>query len=108
MKKNKAHSFDCDLDLRALHVKLLDLGPWPWTERDSYYWGDYLSAKAAPKATRKVRIYEREGGGYQIDIFFDEDGPQANEAWESFYSDIAERLLPGIGAIDVKDCEIMN
>lgn len=108
MKKHKAHSFDCDLDLRALHEKLLDLGPWPWIERDSHYWGDYLSAKASPNATRKVRIYEREEGGYQIDIFFDEDDPKADKAWKRFYTDVAERLLPGIGATEVKDCETMN
>jgi hypothetical protein len=107
-KTHSAHTFECDLDLTRLLGKLESLGPWSWRTRDSYYWGDYLSAKASDDASRKVKIYERDDGGFQIDVFFEGEGDDAESNWETFYQDILERLLPGVGATDVKDTEPMN
>ena len=108
IKTYSAHTFKCDLDLTELLAKLESLGPWSWNMRDSYYWGDYLSAKASDDASRKVRIYERDDGGFQIDAFFECEGENAESAWEAFHQDILERLLPGVGATELKDTEPMN
>ncbi len=105
MKKSIALTFACDLDLVELRTKLEAIGPWSWQSRDSHYFGDYLSAKVMPDASRKVRIYELDDGGYQIDIFFEGD---AESDWGAFYQDIHERLLPSIGAADVEETETMN
>ena len=107
-KENRAYTFECDLDLMELRTKLESLGPWSWKTRDSFYWGDYLSAKASDDASRKVRIYEREDGGFQIDIFFEGEGDDAESDWETFFRDILDRLLPGVGATDVKVADTMN
>ncbi|MCP5065993.1 MAG: hypothetical protein GY946_05440 [bacterium] len=105
MKKVCAHTFACDLDLMELRTKLEALGPYDWQARDSFYFGAYLSARVMPDASRKVKIYERDQGGYQIDIFFEGD---AESDWVAFVEDIHERLLPGVGAADVEETETMN
>lgn len=107
-KKNSAHTFECGLDLMELLTKLDSLGPWSWKARDSIYWGDYLSAKASDDASRKVRIYERDDGGFQIDIFFEGEGDDAESDWETFLRDILDRLLPGVGATNVEVTDTMN
>ena len=81
IKKYNAHTFECDFDLMELLTKLKLLGPWSWETRDSYYWGDYLSAKVSDDASRKVRIYEREGGGFQIDVFFRKRGRRSGRVY---------------------------
>ena len=108
VKKNSAYTFASDLELAKLQTKLESLGPWSWQTRDSFYFGDYLSAKVMPDASRKIRIYEREEGGFQIDIFFEGAGDDAEALWEAFHEDIVERLLPGVGATAVEETETMN
>lgn len=107
LEMSKAYAFSCPLDLEALRSRLDEVGPWDWIERESHWWGDYISA-GCKRDYAILKIYETGEPGYQIDIRFESEGPAAQEEWEAFHADILDRLLPAIPAGSVHPTETMN
>jgi len=56
-----AYEFRCARSLNELRAILNQTGPWEWTARDSYWYGDYLISRPFPKV--RVRIHEKGGQG---------------------------------------------
>jgi len=107
IKKVCAYAFFSDLNLEQLKAKLEEVGPWTWAQRDSHYFGDYLSARAREDYSM-LKIYENEEVGYQIDILFEAEGAATEQEWEAFHHDVVDRLLRGINARKIQETETVN
>ncbi len=102
-----AYAFRCDTDLEALRARLDAVGPWRWIERDSAYFGPYLSARAAPDPAT-LKVYEVRSGGLQLDVEFEADDEQADEAWRRLRCQVLDCLLPSVGAFAVEGTDTMT
>lgn len=107
IKKVCAYAFFSDLTLPQLKEKLEAVGPWTWADRDSDYFGDYLSARAREDYAM-LKVYQNEDVGYQIDIVFETEAVDPDREWDAFRADVRDRLLAGINARKVEETETMN
>ena len=98
-----AYSFSTPLELNKIFTRLNERGPWRWMERDSEYYGDYLSCLTCPEGA-KIKIFE-EGEQYVLNIRYKRDAPEAPAEWEELQRDIFERILPAVEARDLKPTE---
>jgi hypothetical protein len=92
-----AHAFNCDLQLSQILKELRAQTEFEWIERDSFFWGDYISAGVFPGVIAKVFI---EDPGYLFEIKFDDDALRAD--WERAARQVRDQVLSLIGACDVK------
>ena len=51
-----AYVFTCDLPIESIQAAWIAAGPWPWTARDSAWYGDYLNSRPAEGV--RVRLHE--------------------------------------------------
>lgn len=107
IKKICAYAFFSDVDLATLKQKLEAAGPWSWADRDSDYFGDYLSARARDDYAM-LKVYENEAFNFQIDLQFEAEGDDPDAEWNAFHADILDRLLPSIDARRIQKTETMN
>ena len=77
---------------------------WEWIERDSAFWGDYISARAAPEDLL-VKIFE-EGDGYLFE--FKCLTPDAEARWEELTRLALRQLAPIVEAQEVQRAEPNN
>ncbi|MBI4700709.1 MAG: hypothetical protein HY744_06025 [Deltaproteobacteria bacterium] len=98
-----AWAFKSDLSLAQMLAALGAQGRWQWSERDSDYWGDYLSAWAYDDCAR-VRIFE-EDDFFVVDLLFESSAADAAEKWQAFQDEIMTGVLPALGARDVAETE---
>lgn len=92
-----AHAFNCDLDLAEILGELRARTSFEWIERDSFFWGDYISAGVSPGVIAKIFI---EDPGYLIEIKFRDDSLRGD--WERAAGQVMDELLPLIGGRDVR------
>ena len=94
-----AYAFVCDEPIEALLAILNAAGPWPWTLRDSHWYGDYLNTR--PVRGVRVRIHEWEASRYTALLQTEQD----SEAEQAAIDAIMRALLERIEARDVVDEE---
>ena len=98
-----AYAFKCDKTLDELFRYLNAETPWEWYERDSHYFGEYISSRVVPDfAMLKVFV---EKDNYVLNIRYDAKGPKPDDEWEDFLQGLIDDFLPSIGATDVEQTE---
>ena len=98
-----AHAFNCDLELPRILAELRARTSYEWIERDSFFWGDYISAGVSDGVIAK--IFE-EDPGYLIEVKFTDDRLRGD--WERAAGEVMDQLLPLIGARDVRPASPNN
>lgn len=98
-----AYSFTSDLTIHELIKKLNSDGPWSWMERDSDYYGLYISCLGGPDASR-IKIFQ-EDGKYVLNIRYKNDNPEASTEWDALQVELLGKTLPSVGAENVKETE---
>jgi len=75
-------------------------------ERDSHYYGDYLSSiSRAPHGEElKLRVFEEERR-FVLDVHFQSEHPDAERRWAEVRLRIAEVVLPALEARDIRPDE---
>ena len=71
---------------------------WQWHERDSEFWGDYLSAQA-PVEEVMVKLFA-ENDGYLIEL--KTLTPEADALWEERTRSVLRQFAPLVGAEEVR------
>jgi hypothetical protein len=93
-----AYAFRSDKSLPQQLEALRAGTDWDWSERDSEFWGDYLSAQAHPDDLM-VKIFV-EADGYLFE--FKCMTPAAEARWEDLTRVALRRLAPLVGAQEVR------
>jgi hypothetical protein len=99
-----AYAFRSDLSLVQMHESLRANTSWQWRERDSEFWGDYISAQGTLQPVM-VKIFV-EGDGYLLELKFQDDG--LRESWEPVAEAVMDLLLPSLAATGVRKAESNN
>jgi hypothetical protein len=108
VSEHVAFAFSTELTLDEIYARLQQTGVWTWHRRDNDRWDNYLSAAAVPEPHRvMVKLFVEDGGEYVVDILFRyrEEDPAARAAYEAARKVLFERLLPAIGAGNVRPAE---
>jgi hypothetical protein len=98
-----AHAFNCDLELSEILEELRARTSFRWIERDSFYWGDYISAGISPGVIAKIFIEEP---GYLFEVKFSDNSLSWD--WEGPVREVMDQVLPHIGARDVRPAPSNN
>jgi hypothetical protein len=93
--------FSCERELSAIRDHLNSVGPWTWTLRDSDEHGAYLLARPDNSYT-KVRLIGEAPPDYQLVTTYDPRGIETPVPLERIHDMILDRLLPAIGARNVR------
>ncbi len=99
LKAYWAYEFVSDKPIEAILVLLNASGPWTWTLRDSYWYGDYLNTR--PAGGVRVRIHEWEDSKYTALLQID----AASEAEQSAVDGVMRELLGRVEARHVVETE---
>ncbi len=102
----EAYAFRVGRTLETLRQDLNAVGPWEWIERDSFWYGDYISALPRPH-DGIIKIYES-GGRFVIQLKYRAlRGVDANTVadYRALHQTILTRFLPSIGARDIEPDE---
>lgn len=99
-----AYSFRSDMALSEVLDTMRANTTWEWWERDSEFWGDYISAQSTSQPVM-VKIFI-EGDGYLLELKFLDDNLRT--AWEPVAEGIINDLLPSLSATDVQPAEPNN
>ncbi len=100
-KKNLAYAFKSDMSLEEMRQHLNAQELWSWIERDSYWYGDYISA-LAERDYVMLKIYDFDDQGFAIDIEFKSNGLGAAKELADLQVKITGQVLPSIGAREVE------
>jgi hypothetical protein len=104
-----AYAFKSDLSLEQMNELLNDQSAWQWIDRESDYFGEYLSANPhdvddGADGNSRLRIFKEEDH-YVIDVMYDSEKPKAQEAWEALVAQVKDKVLPQLAARDVEETE---
>lgn len=108
MSEHVAFAFSTDLALDEIYARLHQTHGWEWHRRDNDRWDNYLSAAPVPGPNRvMVKLFVEERGEYVVDILFSygEETSLARAAYEAARRVLFERLLPLIGARNLRPAE---
>lgn len=114
-----ARSFDSDLGLREMSVRLNETGPWRWIERDNDQWGFYFYAGVLPRLQRGiVKLYVDDNprnlnwadvkpsdARFVVEVHLQSDEPNALAIFGEIERTLFERILPACGARDIQETE---
>ena len=98
-----AYAFDGDRTLEQILTELRERTDRSWRERDSFWWGDYLSARWAPGILVKIFVEEP---GYLLEIAFEDD--DLRTSWERSARQVVDALLPLLDARNVRRAPANN
>jgi hypothetical protein len=100
---HRTFSYDFQIDLTSAQVfaRLNESGPWSWTMRSSDGKGEYMSTRALPEYAM-VKLYRLPDHGH-VDLRCQAEGPDAARECDRIRQALVERVLPGVGARDIKD-----
>jgi hypothetical protein len=91
MKRVNAYSFDAPINLWDLRVRLNELGPWNWVERDNDRWGEYISTRALPEGIVKILV---DNGLYVVNFVLEAEPEKLDAVYDTLFT----YVLPNIGA----------
>ncbi|HJQ60435.1 MAG TPA: hypothetical protein VJ890_26250 [Vineibacter sp.] len=94
-----------DPTFEALLHRLNELGPWQWIERDSHWYGDYMSTMPEPHKVMLKIFKERDGFVIQFGNRYRGVADADPEDYRALRETIFSRLLPSIGARDIRPDE---
>jgi hypothetical protein len=97
-----AWAFKSPMSLAQILKALNDQSPYQWIERDSHYFGDYISA--TPQKDCRLRIFVEEDH-YALDVDFESTDDDAEQQWEAFKQKLQDELLPLVKASDIEETE---
>lgn len=97
-----AYAYRSQMSLEAQLATLRAATEWEWIERDSEFWGDYISAHAG-ELMLKIFV---EGDGFLFE--FKCLTPEAEARWEEHVRLALRRLAPLVGAEEVRRAEPNN
>jgi hypothetical protein len=114
-----ARSFDSDLDIKQMLVRLNEAGPWSWKERDSERWGLYLYTGVLPQQAKGiVKIFLEQDAAtgmwgqppakeprFVVQVNLASDASNAHAMFEEIQQTLFERVLPAVGARDLQEAE---
>jgi len=93
-----AYAFRSDKDL-AQQLDALRAGTdWDWIERDSAFWGDYISARANEEGLMVKIFSEAEGYLFEFKCLT----PEAEALWEERTRGVLRLLAPLLGAQELQ------
>lgn len=98
-----AFSFKCPLDRAEIRRRLQELGSFEWNGGDSETYGLYL--RGHPTASDWpvwLRVYGEEPPDYLLEFDYDYSEIYAGQSADPVIAFVKEKLLPAIGATDVK------
>lgn len=78
-------------------------GPWRWIERDSAWYGDYLSTSVKFNSAI-LKIFEEENC-FVLNLFYKARGPQAVQGWDQLHDAMLREILPSLDAMNVEKTE---
>jgi hypothetical protein len=97
-----AYAFTSGYSLDEMKVLLDAASPAPWMIGSSHYHGDYLGGRLTPEAI--ARIY-RIGDGYVASLRFSSTRGDAVAHFDAAKEQLLSRVLPLVGARDVRATE---
>jgi hypothetical protein len=103
MRQYYAYSFTTSLAPADVFRRLRADGTWTWIDRDSDRWGDYVSAVDAPGAIVKVIPGEPAPDRWTANVAFECEDADADAQAEDLRETLVDRILPAIGARDVRE-----
>ena len=104
--QHPAWSFRSELTQAQMKERLAGTGDREWMERDSHWYGDYLSSiSSAPyDEVLKLRIFE-EKERFVLDVRFHSEHPDAERTWAKVQRWVLQIVLPAIEARDIRPDE---
>ena len=105
MKDVFAFTFESDLSLVGIFVRLNTAGPWRWVQRDSERWGDYLSTRALPDPDYAIVKLIMEPGHFVLNVKFESSRADAQSYCDELQQTILTRVLPSIAARNIRPAE---
>lgn len=103
--KHRAWSFSTRLDLDAIRGALGQASGRRWIERDSAWYGDYISSiTTTDDEVTKLKVFEEEAR-FVLDLRFSSTRAGADAAWAELLRAATEVLLPAVDARDIADDE---
>lgn len=107
MRKDTAFTYRCDLTLAQQLERLNARGPLQWVERDSHWYGDYLTTKAHPDYAYFKIFDDAKNGRFVLNLKFvaDPDRPSFEDELRELVALARERVLPALDARDVEETE---
>ena len=109
----RAYEFESPLSQEELTQRLSTAGPWPWSRRESEWYGDYLISRT-PEGVR-IRIHDRRepffgsaerepGPRYKCQLDTSSGDAQTMASVDSTFRDLLRSAgVSGLTAIDVYD-----
>lgn len=97
-----AYTFESDVSLSDMLVRLNNHGPWRWIERDSEHWGDYISTRALKDpdyAMLKIFVEPRH---FAVNVKFESSRPDAQASLDELRQTLLTNALPMVGARNVQ------
>ena len=114
-----ARSFMSDIGIEQMRSILNGSGPWSWIDRDNDQWGPYISAGVLTRPQRGiVKIYfddnpenihwhdvKPSDGRFIVAVNLASDDPDAETIFADIERTVLERVLPSVGAREIKETE---
>jgi len=102
MKDLFAFTFESDISLSDMLVRLNNNGPWRWIERDSEHWGDYISTRALKDPDYAMVKLFVEPSHFAVNVKFESSRPDAQTSVDGLRQTLLTKVLPLIGARNVQ------
>lgn len=90
LKAYWAYEFMCDTPIEEMLTVLNEAGPWTWTLRDSYWYGDYLNSR--PGGGVRVRIHEWPESKFTALLQIETEGTAEQSTIDAIMQELLRRL----------------
>jgi hypothetical protein len=102
MKDLFAYTFESDITLADMLLRLNNDGPWRWVARDSEHWGDYISTRALKDPDYAMVKLFVEPSHFAVNVKFESSRPDAQVWLDELQQALLTKVLPLIGARNVQ------
>ena len=102
MRRVFAYTFEADISLEDMFVRLTGDGLWPWIRRSSDSWGDYIASRALRDPDYAMVKILVEPTHFAVNVHFESSRPDAQACLDEFRQALLTRVLPLIGAKNVQ------
>ena len=101
MYRSWTYDFRCERNIFDLQSAWLALGPYEWKAFDNDQYGSYIVARES-ETSLKIRVIG-EMPDYSLEIDFDVEPDRLEQTQSEIFATIIEKLLPAVGATDIRD-----